>query len=144
MNLFKNEYFTKIHVYSIVFATVTLLLAYIIPLAKIITNQTKLFKEYYYDNFNENLIFDYFLIGFYFIVFHYLKSITNLNDHLLMTLICCSIATIAFVLIVYVFKNKKSFFYRWFTQAGLLRASTYDIILVNSMLFLYNHILNKL
>jgi len=144
MDLLKNTYFTKLHVYSLAFFTVTSLLAYIIPLAKIITNQNKLFKEYYYDNFNENLLFDFFLVGFYFIVFHYLKSITNLNDHLLMTLICCSIATIAFVLIVHVFKNKKSFFYRWFTQAGLLRASTYDIILVNSMLFLYNHILNKL
>lgn len=144
MDLLKNDYLTKFHVYTLAFATITTLFAYVVPLASIISNQSKLFKEYYYDNFNENLIFDFFLVAIYFVIFHYLKNITNLNDHLLMTLICCCIATIAFVLIVHVFKNKKSFFYRWFTQAGLLRASTYDIILVNSMLFLYNYILNKI
>ena len=54
MNVFKNKYFldmiTKFHVYSIAFCTITFLLAYVIPLATIISNQPKLVNDYYYQN----------------------------------------------------------------------------------------------
>ena len=148
MDIYKNKSFlniiTKFHVYTIAFCTITFLLAYVIPLATIISNQPKLVNEYYYKKFNEHFIFDFFLVGGYILLFEFLKNYTNINEHLLMSLICIGIALIAYVLIVHVFKNKSSFFYNWFTKAGIFRATTYDIILVNSMLFVYSFLLKKL
>jgi len=148
MDIFKNKYYldiiTKFHVYSIAFCSITFLLAYVIPLATIVSNQPKLVNEYYYKKFNQHFIFDFFLVGVYILLFEFLKKYTDFNIHILMSLICVSIAITAYVLIVHVFKNKSSFFYDWFTKAGVFRAATYDIILVNSMLFVYSFLLKKL
>jgi len=148
MDIFKNKYYldiiTKFHVYSIAFCSITFLLAYVIPLATIVSNQPKLVNEYYYKKFNQHFIFDFFLVGGYFLLFEFLKKYTDIHQHILMSLICISIAITAYVLIVHVFKNKSSFFYDWFTKAGIFRAATYDIILVNSMLFVYSFLLKKL
>ncbi len=147
-DIFKNKNFldmiTKFHVYSIAFCTITFLLAYVIPLATIISNQPKLVNDYYYKKFNEHFIFDFFLVAGYLLLFEFLKKYTDFNQHILMSLICISIAITAYVLIVHVFKYKSSFFYDWFTKAGLFRAATYDIILVNSILFVYSFLLKKL
>ena len=147
-DIFKNKQFldmiTKFHVYSIAFCSITFLFAYVIPLATIISNQPKLANEYYYKKFNEHFIFDFFLIGGYMLLFEFLKKYTDINQHLLMSLICVGIAITAYVLIVHIFKNKSSFFYNWFTKAGLFRAATYDIILVNSILFVYSFLLKRL
>jgi len=148
MDIFKNKYYldiiTKFHVYSIAFCSITFLLAYVIPLATIVSNQPKLVNEYYYKKFNQHFIFDCFLVGGYILLFEFLKKSTHLHQNILMSLICISIAITAYVLIVHVFKNKSSFFYDWFTKAGIFRAATYDIILVNSMLFVYSFLLKKL
>jgi hypothetical protein len=148
MDIFKNKYYldmiTKFHVYSIAFCSITFLLVYVIPLATIISNQPKLVNDYYYKKFNQHFIFDFFLVGVYILLFEFLKKYTDFNIHILMSLICVSIAITAYVLIVHVFKNKSSFFYDWFTKAGVFRAATYDIILVNSMLFVYSFLLKKL
>jgi len=148
MDIFKNKYYldmiTKFHVYSIAFCCITFLLVYVIPLATIISNQPKLVNDYYYKKFNQHFIFDFFLVGVYIILFEFFKKYTDFNIHILMSLICVSIAITAYVLIVHVFKNKSSFFYDWFTKAGVFRAATYDIILVNSILFVYSFLLKKL
>jgi len=148
MDIYKNKSFlniiTKFHVYTIAFCTITFLLAYVIPLATIISNQPKLTNEYYYKKFNEHFIFDFFLVGGYILLFEFLKKYTNINQYLLMSLICIGIALTAYVSIVHIFKNKSSFFYNWFTKAGFFKAVTYDIILVNSMLFVYSFLLKKL
>lgn len=131
-------------IYTMSFSSITLLLVYIFPLAKILSNQPKLTNEYYYKNFVFNYFFDYFLVAAYLFIFFVLKKNNKLNDHILLSLICISISTISYILIVQLFKNTKTFFYRWFTKAGLIVASTYDIILVNSIYLLYSHLQQSL
>lgn len=147
MNILKSDIITNLHIYLLSFCYSTIMLVYLYPIPKYISNQGALVHEYYYKNFTSSLIFDFFLVGAYLLVFEFLRKFVNKGfiwDHLLLSFICIFVAGFAYHIIVNINKNKNVFFYKWFTQAGLFRAVSWDIILVNTIYFIYRFLKTKI
>jgi hypothetical protein len=132
-------------IFTSAFIISILLIVYILQLPLLITNQPKLIKEYYYDNWLVNLHLDYFFIIIYLLVAYYL--IKNLK----VTCIWSQLAIIILVTIVLTglaalyFLSKpitSSFFSRWFHTVKY-SSIIYDALLIGFIFLLYRYFLDN-
>jgi len=135
-----------IYSYALSFATITTVLIYGVNLPKYITHNDALVKEYYFDNFERNLIFDFVLIAIYICIACFVIKNTisgNVWSNALMVAITTAIISGAFCF--YFLSNTKtsSFFSRWFHTVKY-KAVLYDILLVTSVFVLYKLLYNKI
>lgn len=130
--------------YTIAFILTFLLVIYVLNIPQHLTNQIKLVKEYYYDNFEIAFIFDYFLCLLYLLIcifcINLFKCTSIIWNYII--IFCISIL-ISSVFYVYFINTNPSdmFFSRWMRKAGY-NAIIYDGIYISILYFIYN-IVNK-
>lgn len=139
--------FETILQYFLSYFTVMMVLVYILNLPQLVTNDKKgLIKEYYYDNFSNVVVFDFFLIIIYLALSLFfiklLKSDTLTYNTIIVILTTILISGI-FALYFLNTPENETFFSRWFHSVHYL-AIVYDIIIVTSVYLLFYFIKNKI
>lgn len=131
--------------YTISFFTMSFLFIYILDIPTLFTGESSLVKEYYKDNFEKNIILDYFLIiaylGLAYLVNKLLKTKTFLEKLIIVAITTACITGIFYMYYMSQKRDESSFFSRWF-HSVTWKAMIYDITIVSSIYFGY-HFLNK-
>lgn len=109
----------------------TVFLVYMINAPYILTQQSKMIKEYYYDNAFNSFIFDIFLTAAYLLIAQYIIYLLDVENFSL-KLVIVALTTLFISGMFYNMYmsyplDKSSFFSRWFYNAGF-SAVIYDII----------------
>ena len=112
---------------------VTAVAIYGVRLPTLITGNTSLVKEYYYDNALSSFVLDIFLIGAYLwislAVAHRLTPKASLMVRSIQIALVSFIITSIFMIILPHTMSSSSFFNRWFRTVGH-KAALYDAILI--------------
>ena len=143
MNVWIGRWFS----YFLSLTIVTVTLVYILDLPTFLSNAPTLVQEYYYGNAVGSFIFDFFLIAAYISAGMIVANTLNIqgNDHagqLGSIALSSALISTAFMY-MFLARNGKSFFTRWFKAAGF-RAVFYDVILVCSIYVVMVQIHNKI
>ena len=133
--------------YSLSYFTVTMILVYILNIPQLVTNDKKgLIKEYYYDNFTNVIIFDYFLIALYLAAGLYLIHLfetKNTFDNIIVIALTTILISGMFALYFLSGPEDETFFSRWFHSVHQF-AVVYDVILLVCVYVLYDYLKNIL
>ena len=101
-----------------------------------------LIKEYYYDNFSNVVIFDFFLISIYLAFGLYIIQLLKTKTLVYQTIIIILTTILISGGFAFYFLNipkNKTFFSRWFYSVRYL-AVVYDIILIVSVFLIYTYL----
>ncbi len=129
--------------YIFAFAFTTVLLAYVIKVPYLITNNTKLINEYYGKKFVSSAILDVFLFGIYIYISQFFINYFKLNNifHKLFTVAITTILISGSFFLYFINKpSDNTFFSRWFHTVGY-KAIIYDVILITFSYMVYNYLL---
>lgn len=129
--------------YIFSFSFVTVLVAYIIKLPYLLTNNKKLINEYYGINFTKSAVLDVFLFAIYLAISQFFINYFNIDNILYKLLVVTFITIIISGSFFVYFINKNvdnTFFSRWFHAVGY-KAIIYDIILITFSYFMYDYLL---
>lgn len=129
--------------YSLSYFTVMMVLVYLFNIPQLVTNDKKgLIKEYYYDNFSNVVIFDFFLISIYLAFGLYIIQLLKTKTLVYQTIIIILTTILISGGFAFYFLNipkNKTFFSRWFYSVRYL-AVVYDIILIVSVFLIYTYL----
>lgn len=118
--------------YIISISVTLLVVTYLLKIPNLLTNNNDIIKEYYYDNFTNNIPLDFLLIIIYIIIGNYLIKLLKVKSNINKLLIIGITTTIISggFYIYFTSKSKSNnFFSRWFHIAGV-SAIFYDVILL--------------
>lgn len=133
--------------YSLSYFTVMVILVYILNVPQVITDDKKgLIKEYYYDNFTNVIIFDFFLIIIYLalsLFFIKLLGTSTLTNNSIIVILTTILISGMFALYFLNTPENETFFSRWFHSVKYL-AVVYDVVLVTCVYILYYYLEKKI
>lgn len=132
-------------IFTITFITSILLLVYLLQLPLLITKKPHLIKEYYYDNWLQNLHLDYFFIIIYLLIAYLFIKKFNITSFSYQLSIVALTTTLLTGLSAFYFLSKPlttSFFSRWFHSVKYY-SIIYDVLLIGFIFSLYKYLLKK-
>ena len=140
------EAFTTFSSYLISFCITTLVAVYILKLPNKITGATKLVQVYYYDNSVQNFLLDIVLVYLYLRTAHFVSKRLNMKGNYAKLLVVAATTVALSTAFMFYFLQQKpesSFFASWFHETGF-KAVAYDVVLVSSVYFVNERIIQHL
>jgi len=128
------------YIISLLFVTIIFIYGFNLP--TLITGNTILVKEYYYDHFLESLLLDVVLVAIYLNIAFYVFKILQVKSFLgKLSVVAGVTLLISGAFYLYFIYNKKTsmFFSRWFHTVKH-KAVIYDIILLSLVFSVYEYI----
>jgi hypothetical protein len=143
MNLNLLQYITPTFITA--YIIIALLEIYIFNLPYILTGDSAIVKEYYYQNWKTNLPLDFFFIFIYFIIADMIwtsAGIRKTSERLLVLVGTTIVLTGGWCIWFNTRPATGSFFSRWFRRVGWITV-LYDVILLSSVYLVYVSLTNR-
>lgn len=133
-------------IFTLTFIISMISIVYILQLPLLITRQPQLIKEYYYDNWIQNLHLDYFFIVIYLLIAYLIIKYLHVSciwSQLSIIIIVTAILTGSAAFYFLSKPKTTSFFSRWFHTVKY-SSIIYDALLIGFIFVLYRFLLEKI